>query len=196
MKKIILSLLVALLALPVFSQEHLKFKGVPIDGTLSSFVSALKAKGLSISSLDSKYESTIMEGDFAGLDNCQFMIVSSKDKTPGKVIVLGPSIKSWYNLKGRYNDLKESLQAKYTNAEVKSYEFFKDPYEEGDGYELQAISLDKCIYTTFFVLPEGSITVELAGSTSTSCYVKLTYEDTINFGKIVKENEKSISDDL
>ena len=196
MKKLLLTLLICLFSLTALAQEHLKFKGVPINGSLSSFVSAMKAKGLTISPLDSKYDSTIMDGDFAGMSDCQFIIIATKNNVPAKVIVVGPAVKSWYSLKGDYKKLKESLTAKYPNAVVKSYEFFMDPYYDGDGYELSAISLEKCIYCTYYTMPEGSITLELSGTSSSNCFIRLVYEDEINFQKRMEENEKRVSDDL
>ena len=49
MKRNLFLLLFAIATLSTFAQttsEHLTFKGVPIDGTLTEFVSKLKQKGL------------------------------------------------------------------------------------------------------------------------------------------------------
>ena len=49
MKRNLFLLLFAIVTLSTFAQttsEHLTFKGVPIDGTLTEFVSKLKQKGL------------------------------------------------------------------------------------------------------------------------------------------------------
>ena len=50
MKKIMLLLLTCLFAFPILSvaqsQEHLKFMGIPLDGTITQFQAKLQAKGV------------------------------------------------------------------------------------------------------------------------------------------------------
>ena len=48
MKKFVLLLFVCLATLTV-SAEHLKFKGIPLTGTISQFTAKLKAQGVTIS---------------------------------------------------------------------------------------------------------------------------------------------------
>ena len=71
MRTRIITLLVALIfgSLISFAQsEHLKFKGVPIDGTLKEFTSKLEQKGFI--TLSRENNSVTMNGPFAGHDDC------------------------------------------------------------------------------------------------------------------------------
>lgn len=47
---------------------HLTFKGIPIDGNLSSFVSKLKAKGFTM--LNSSNDLHVLSGEFASYKDC------------------------------------------------------------------------------------------------------------------------------
>lgn len=48
--------------------EHLKFKGIPIDGTLSEYVAALSNQCFILLEKDGKIGA--LEGDFAGYKDC------------------------------------------------------------------------------------------------------------------------------
>lgn len=45
MKKIIFTLTVLFVAINIMAQEHLSFKGIPIEGSMTGFCQKLKAKG-------------------------------------------------------------------------------------------------------------------------------------------------------
>ena len=53
MKKIIISIILLML-FSIASAQHLKFEGIPIDGTISSFQNQLTAKGIKFSGVKSK----------------------------------------------------------------------------------------------------------------------------------------------
>lgn len=70
-KKVLLSLASMVIALTIFAQtksEHLKFKGVPIDGTLREYVSKMEAAGFSY--LGENDGTALLEGEFAGVKGC------------------------------------------------------------------------------------------------------------------------------
>lgn len=67
-----------------------------------------------------------------------------------------------------YASLKETLTKKYGQPEI-SYEYFKKPYYEGDGYEDQAIKLGKGRFLTFWT---NSLSLEI----SEKLTVMITYE--------------------
>ena len=77
----------------------------------------------------------------------------------------------------------------------KIYEFFLDPYEDGDGYELQAIRLEKGFYRAFFFAPEGTISISIKANGSKG-YFSIVYEDAINMEKYTSERDKSIKDEI
>ena len=64
MKKIFVTLTVLLAAINVLAQEHLSFKGVPIEGSMTEFCQKLKAKGFT--SIGRENNITLFSGDFTG----------------------------------------------------------------------------------------------------------------------------------
>lgn len=184
MKKVITLFAAMLLSLSLFSQEHLDFRGIPIDGHIDNFVAKMKTLGYV---LDNKEDdAVIMKGKFTNRDADIFILCTPKTKTVYKVFIDFDKEASWSSLKSRYFDYKELYIKKY-GATDNSYEFFSKPYYEGDGYELQALKLEKCTYATFFKTSKGIVAVEL---TKYEC-LRLVYEDKINIE--LRENERTAS---
>jgi hypothetical protein len=76
-----------------------------------------------------------------------------------------------------YRDLKETLTKKY-GPPTNSYEYFRKPYYEGDGYEEQAIRVGKARFATFWGGREpssGGLVLEIHESLT----VRLSYESAI-----------------
>lgn len=132
-----------------------------------------------------------LSGDFAGKSDCTILVIATKiSKTVWKVVAQFPEKSSWYSLKDEYNSFKESYTKKY--GKPKSYEFFTDPYYEGDGYELQALKYGKCTWASYFSTSQGNIVLELS---DTKC-VEVIYEDGINAEIFLKEKDQIVSEDI
>lgn len=87
---------------------HLKFKGVPIDGTLKEFISRMERKGFEHrSSYDSKER---LVGDFAGIKQCT-VYVETLDNSDlvSRIIVEFPKQERWEELFDNYKNLKSML---------------------------------------------------------------------------------------
>lgn len=189
MKKILLTLCTLLIVALTQAQEHMTFKDISMDCNLTTFVSKLKAKGYTTTLIQE--DAAVLSGSFAGKDDCTIVVLcTSVSKLVWKVGVIFPKRTSWSSLKSEYNSFKESYTQKYGSP--KSYEFFSDPYYEGDGYELQAIGLDKCTYASFFSTPLGGIILKID---SDKC-VSVSYEDEINVKIKRSEEENAISNDI
>ena len=64
MKRISATLMLLFAAICVMAQEHLSFKGIPIEGSMTSFCQKLKAKGFTSIGRDNNI--TLFTGDFTG----------------------------------------------------------------------------------------------------------------------------------
>ncbi|MBO7712575.1 MAG: hypothetical protein J6S85_03345 [Methanobrevibacter sp.] len=195
MKRLFIIALTSLIAISSFAQEHLKVKGVPIDGNVDSFIKALEATGLKKDAvLSQAVDSPILIGDFAGLSDCKFSFLNTEDGTVCKVLIISEDFTGWSSTKSKYRDLKDLLKTKYevTN----SFEYFSSPYYEGDGYELSAIRQDKGTYKTFFKCDEGYIVIEINASSTSKGYLTIMYEDTINMERFSQERDKKMADDI
>lgn len=153
--------------------EHLTFKGIEINGNLSDIKKRLEMNGFSfVCEVDN---GLVMEGNFAGYSNCEILVLNSLyTNCVWKIVVLLPQCSNWYNLKDDYNKLKEIYTKKYGKPD--SYEYFTSPYEEGDGYELTALSSNNCTYLSFYNVSKGDISVSISQDER----ITLAYEDGIN----------------
>ena len=64
MKKTLFILTALLTSINLMAQEHLSFKGIPIEGSMNSFCQKLKEKGFTKVGTDNNF--TMFVGDFTG----------------------------------------------------------------------------------------------------------------------------------
>jgi len=89
------------------SSAHLTFKGVPIDGTLNSFVLKMKQNGFTQVTIQSGI--AMLKGDFATYRNCSVIVITPKPKDlVSKVAVIFPECDTWSSLSSNYFSLKLS----------------------------------------------------------------------------------------
>lgn len=167
---------------------HLKFKGIDIAGDLSLMVERLQKEGFTLVTQENIF--AVMEGEFANKQCKLFVVATPSTYEVYEVIVNFEKTNSWSSLKSDYLEFKNLLKGKY-NTEPKSIEKFVRPYYEGDGYELTALSVNKCDYASVFDLDNGSIMVGISPEKS----VNVVYEDKIgSFINEQEEKEISIND--
>ena len=190
MKKICFLVLILFITDYLYSQEsHIEFKGIPLNGSLSSFVEKMKREGFKFKEY-SDNSVAIMEGLFTGKNVEIFVISSSKTKTVWKVSSYYEGKESWLSLKRDYNEMVELFKKKYGEP-VKHFEFFSKPYYEGDGYEMQALKKEKCFYASFWETDKGTMIVEITEWGQ----IRVGYEDRINIKVKQKEElEDSMND--
>lgn len=114
MKKIVVTLFLLMSFTLIFAQssEHLKFKGVPIDGTLSEYVSKMKQAGFQLIGTDDGV--ALLEGEFAGYRGCLIAVSTLKSVNVVNTIgVVFPARENWSSLEGDYEHLKSMLTEKY-----------------------------------------------------------------------------------
>ena len=179
MKKIIIFIsIVALLTTNtnIYGQE---FLGIKVDGKLSEVVAKFKLKGFKVTSPDDL--SPILVGK-AGVSNVEVIILSSPiSKTVFKIAVYLPKQNDWESIKSEYEDYLETLTAKY-GTPTSSYNFFSSPYKEGEGDEMNAITMEKCNYAAFW----ENISIQI----SEYKQVRIAYENAKNIVIRDAENAK------
>lgn len=165
------------------SNEHLTFKGVPIDGSLSQYVSEMRAAGFTY--LGSEEGSAFLQGDFAGFKNCIIGVVTLKNSDVVNTIgVIFPEQDDWSSLEANYEHLKKMLTEKYGKPAkcVEKFQGYGSPNDNSD--KLYRLKMDRCTYETEFETPKGDIKLSLSHQSVTSCFVKLQYWDRINTNTI------------
>lgn len=188
MRRILITLVAIVCNIVAIAQNHLEFKGIPMDGTCESFAKKLVAKGFSLeSNSDSTY---FLSGTFTNEKVNIGLLGTPKTNKICRIMVFYDKKSDWYRLKNQYSKLKDNNASKYTLD--KDYSFFIDPYYEGDGFEMTAVKSDKCRYTSFFNAIGGHIIVEIS---ELSC-ITIAYEDTENTELEKAEKKSILMDDI
>lgn len=192
MKKILLSFFALLFSLVAFAQgEHLKFKGIPIDGELSAFMNEMQKQGFAWKAKDDN--GAVFTGKFAGVNDC-CVLVHCPEGVVTAVSVMFPVAETWGELYGRFSSLKDMLTKKYGYPEV-SKEEFQSYTPSSDGMKLFAVERDDTDFLYVFEVKNGSIELSLSHRKENyeeKAFVLLKYFDKINYSK----KESSAYDDL
>jgi hypothetical protein len=141
------SLFIALmLTISLFANSQ-EYNGILIDGDLSTFISKMKAKNYTLR----KYveNGAIMDGKVGFNEVEVFIFTTPKTKKVFRLSIYFPKKTTWYSLKSSYNDLLSILTNKYGEP-TSQLESFSNPYYEGDGYEMSAVSLEKVNYLAYW----------------------------------------------
>lgn len=158
---------------------------------MTPFVEKMKNEGYTIAEKTDNL--VLMNGKFADNNGAEIIIVATPQSgIVWQVIVLMDKSSSWKTLKSDYFKYKELFNKKYSSYPFKEYEFFSDPYSEGDGFENQALRHDKCTYFSYWKLPEGDISVSISKTEK----IKFTYEDKIGSDLDTKEKEENTLSDI
>ena len=190
MKKIITLTICTIISSALLAQtEHLKFKGVPIDGTLEKFSDALIAIGFELNE-DSEKDEMFLIGDFAGYKDCR-VYVSTLDNIDlvNHVSVSFPERDSWSTLLQDYTSLKEMLTEKY-GAPSEDVEDIPNENATSNSDILFEIKTDNYDYHSIFSTDEGVIALSIEHYTLLFVeryFVAIQYYDKIN-SDIIREH--------
>lgn len=178
--------------------EHLKFMGIPIDGSPEAFANKLKSRGFT---LEDPFSPNViwMTGTFAGVSNSDIFIYKSPSSANVyRVRVTFPAQDSWSQLEMRYSKFKDWLSQKYLL--IKSTEEFQGYPPSSDSDKMTKLILDNCTYLCKYGAgsSEGEFlgTIYLAIKNFSSAYSKgfvaIEYEDYLNG----EDAEQGFIDDL
>lgn len=182
MKKTFLFLIfMIIIALSLFAQttEHLKFKGVPIDGTLSEYVLKMKQAGFQLIETDDGV--AVLEGEFAGYRGCLIAVSTLKSVNVVNTIgVIFPAREDWSSLEGNYEHLKSMLTTKYGEPAdvVEKFQGYSTPRD--NNAKIYELLMDRCTWYTIFETENGDIQLSLEKGDYGEYFVLLKYYDKIN----------------
>jgi len=189
MKRLFIVVLLLSVCMLTYAGEHLGFLNYTIDGPLSSFVTQLAADGYYI--VDQSDTKAVLQGPYQDFNRCTITVLATtKSRIVWKVVVEFPHQMSWKSVLPRYEEYKSKYIDLYGQP-TNSFDFFTAPYFLGDGYEIQAVSMDKCHYFTLWQLEKGDFYVQIAASNSIEAYVEVGFEDKLNSALHDKEEPSS-----
>lgn len=190
-KKYLSILIVSFFFVQCFAQNdslHMTFKGIPIDGSLESFVQKLKKKGFRTNSSPND-----LTGPFAGYSNCSVMVLCNEESQKVRGVgVLLPSTDSWDVLYSQYKNLKEMLTTKY-GSPASSEEGFTDPdLATSDFSRMLQVKMGNCNFYSKFITDKAGIYLSIIQFQHLYSHVSLVYGDYLNN----EESKENAIDDL
>ena len=185
MKKIISVFFALCLCMAASAQQHMKFMGIPLDGTIDDFAMKLKAKGVTYDAAESKVAGKGIRkfcGTFMGEMATFTVFYNYKSKIVFSAVaeLYYPTVESAHT---PFVNLNDQLQQKYPDATCKEYTG-PDGKTDGLAFDIFDETGDNRIG---FILQ--TLRVPSSGYGISIC---LTYTDTDNLMK----SEKILSEDL
>lgn len=193
MKKALLLLsLMAIMGVGMAQEQHLSFKGVPIDGTLKQYTNAMIKAGFHFEGTEGGL--SILSGDFAGFKDCIVGVSTlSNCDVVSHIAALFPDRETWSLLLNDYEQLKAMLTKKYGDPDTVREKFTGYIGDYDNGLVMHALKEGEYEWYTVFSTDLGDI--ELTIMEGTKYYtgmVRLSYYDKINSEKVLN----SAMDDL
>lgn len=182
MKKLIITFSFLMILLSSFAQssEHLKFKGVPIDGTLDEYVAKMKQAGFNHKVTEDGV--ALLSGEFAGYSDCIVGVKTlQKLNLVHEIVVLFPTQDKWAGLSYDYERLKTMLSKKYGEPD-KCVERFNAPSYmiTDDNHKMYQVENNNCEYYSIYSTDSGTIILKIDNEKYNVCRIKLFYTDKIN----------------
>ena len=168
----------------LFAQQHLSFKGVPINGTLKSYTDAMVKAGF-------HYELTqdgtaLLTGDFAGYKGCTVGVSTLKNlDVVSRIAVLFPEKETWSAVLGDYEHLKNMLTVKYGTPSDSQEKFTGYIGDYDNSFVMDALKDGEYVWYTTFTTELGDIELSImSGTKYNTAMVRLSYYDKANSEKV------------
>lgn len=189
MKKIILTLTLVLAAINLLAQEHLSFKGIPIEGSMTDFCQKLKAKGFT--SIGSENNITLFSGDFTGRDATVGVTATDDGENVFAVVVIFDSILEWNTLVNTYDYYKDLYTRKYGKPTISKE---KNPALSDSNTALMAeVHQGTVVYGSAWEVTGGDIQLSIEKSSGVyEGMVMIRYRDSQNIEAKIKNDLEDI----
>ncbi|MCM1140580.1 MAG: hypothetical protein NC453_18575 [Muribaculum sp.] len=176
MKHFILTLCIILAALAANAQEHLSFKGIPIEGSITTFCQKLKAKGFI--QLGSEGNTRLFKGDFTGRKATVAVTATDVGNDVYSVAVFFDESDSWNTLVNIYEHYKNLYTEKYGYpSQCEEY----NPSRSDSNYSLMyELSQGRVTYNSLFEVSGGGILISIEKAEYPDGQVIIYYQDAQN----------------
>ena len=186
MKKIFTILAMLFAVINIMAQEHLSFKGIPIEGSITTFCQKLKTKGFTSIGRDNNI--TMFTGDFTGRKATVGVTATDDGKNVFAVIVFFDPSGEWNTLVNTY-DYYKSLYIRKYGKPTKSNEYKPNPCE-GNNALMYRLNQGIIKYSSSWNVLGGTIEISIEKGKNREGLIVIKYIDTQNTKvKIQKELE-------
>jgi len=184
MRKFLVILTVLFAAVDVMAQEHLSFKGIPIEGSMKKFCKKLEAEGFV--SIGREGNITTFSGNFTGRDVNVGVVTTDNGKNVLGVVVLFDPSREWNDLVDTYNYYKELYTRKYGRPTA-SKEY--NPARMDSNIALmEEVHNGTAEYISVWDVPGGDITLKIQKTSGFKGAVGIVYRDAQNLEAKIQEN--------
>lgn len=185
MNKFLFTLVLACFSLCGFSQEHLSFKGVPIEGSMTAFCQKLKAKGFTQISRDNNI--TLFKGDFTGRQATVGVGASDDGKNVYTVVVFFDASGEWNTLVNTYSYYKGLYSRKYGEPSVSKE---NNPADSDSNIALMSeVYQGTVVYGSVWSVPGGDIQLSIEKSSGVyEGVVIIRYRDSQNVEAMIRSD--------
>lgn len=187
MKKIISVLFAICLCMAASAQQHLKFMGIPLDGTVDNFALKLKAKGIKYDVVKSKAMSPgckLYNGTFMGEKTTFMVFFNAKSR-----VVFGVSVELSYSSVELaftpFKNISEQLLKKYPKAVFKAS---KNSKGDVDGITFHIPNEDETKRIGVIIQTLNKPQSDF----NDKCSISLMYTDVENFQKSEAKNNEDL----
>ena len=181
MKKLLVTVVCLVMMGGLMAQEeHLSFKGVPINGTLKQYTAAMVKAGFK--SEGTQDGLSLLSGDFAGFKGCIVGVSTLTNcDVVNRIVVLFPEKDTWSSLMGDYEHLKSLLTTKYGEPDVVQ-EYFTGyaGRTDSDAIKMSALHSEELEWYTIFKTELGNIELSVVSASYGKGMVRLGYYDKKN----------------
>lgn len=177
MKKIIAVLISVFVVIDIMAQEHLSFKGIPIEGSMTEFCQKLKAKGFT--SIGTKDNSSLFSGNFTGRNATVIVAATDDGKNVFSVGVLFDPSEEWNTLVNTYDYYKDLYARKYGSP---TFSKENNPaHSDNNSILMNELYQGTVVYGSLWEVPGGDIELSIE-KTSRYCegLVMIRYRDSQN----------------
>ncbi len=186
MTRIVITLMVLFAAINATAQEHLSFKGIPIEGSMTKFCQKLKAKGFTQFGRDNNV--TIFTGDFTGRQATIGVGATDDGKSVHSVIVIFDESDEWNTLVSTYDYYKSLYTRKY--GEPSACREYNPSYRNSNISLMYELGQGTVTYASAWVVTGGTIELSIDKSGDSDGVVIIRYRDAQNVEtKIQKDLE-------
>lgn len=187
MKNIIFTFALLFTTIHLMAQEHLSFKGIPIEGSMTEFCQKLRAKGFT--AIGRENNIAAFTGDFTGRNVNVGVIATDDGKNVFAVMLYFDPSDNWNTLINTYNYYKDLYTRKYGEPTLSTE---NNPAHSDSNTALMAeVHQDTVVWGSVWKVTGGEI--ELSIEKSTGFYeglVLIRYRDSQNIEtKIQKDLE-------
>ncbi len=167
--------------------------GIEFGISRDSLIEEVLKKGGNISELEIEHGVCVENLKFIGKKTEFVLFIFADDKLCKSAYYIKPELDPYiFDL---YDEIKERIGNKYHKAD-KEFEYYKDPYFKGDGYEIQAISNGLGNIASYWFFKEKENKNILSLSVTTNIEIEILFENEILMNVLTNKLDSEYEADL